>query len=156
VTTSDVSAAACIEPLTAPSAEWLALRRALWPECPDGEHHTEMAAFSADPARYAQFMAYTGARTPAGFAEAAIRHDPVNGTSSSPVAFLEGIYVVPEERRRGIARQLFRAVLDWARGSGCTELASDALLDNEVSHAMHRALGFEETERVVCFRRSLS
>lgn len=144
-----------IEPLTAPSEEWLALRRALWPECPDAEHRADMAAFAADPGRYAQFMAYTAARTPAGFAEAAIRHDPVNGTSGSPVAFLEGIYVVPGERRRGIARQLFQAVLHWARGTGCAEMASDALLDNESGHALHRALGFEETERVVCFRRSL-
>jgi aminoglycoside 6'-N-acetyltransferase I len=133
VTTSDAGAAARIEPLTAPSAEWLALRRALWPECPDGEHRAQMAAFAAAPARYAQFMVYTAARTPAGFAEAAIGHDPVNGTSSSPVA-----------------------VLEWARRSGCTELASDALLDNEVSHAMHWALGFEETERVVCLRKSRS
>jgi aminoglycoside 6'-N-acetyltransferase I len=114
-----------------------------------------MARFAADPARYAQFMACTAARTPAGFAEAAIRHDPVNGTSGSPVAFLEGIYVVPGERHRGIARQLFQAVLHWARGTGCIEIASDALLDNQASHALHRAFGFEETERVVCFRKSL-
>lgn len=154
MTTSDAGAVR-IEPLTAPQAPWLAMRRALWPECPDEEHRADMATFTADPVRYAQFIAYTGEHTAAGFAEASVRHDPVNGTSTRPVVFLEGIYVIPGERRRGIARRLFDAVVEWARGSGCSELASDALLDNEASHAMHRALGFEETERVVCFRKSL-
>lgn len=90
-----------------------------------------------------------------GFIEAAVRNDYVNGTSTSPVAFLEGLYVTPECRRRGIARAMVDAVVSWARDRGCRELASDALLDNPGSHAMHRALGFEETERVVCFRREL-
>ncbi len=34
--------------------------------------------------------------------------------------------------------------------------ASDALLENEASHALHLALGFQETERVIFFRKSLS
>lgn len=34
-------------------------------------------------------------------------------------------------------------------------MASDALLDNAGSHAFHEAVGFEETERVVYFRKSL-
>lgn len=79
----------------------------------------------------------------------------VNGTESSPVAFLEGIYVVPEARRTGIAASLVSAVCRWAQNAGCQELASDALLENQVSHAAHRALGFEETERVVFFRKAL-
>ena len=44
-------------------------------------------------------------------------------------------------------------IVAWAQAQGCDELASDALLDNETSQAMHRALGFEETERVVFFRK---
>jgi aminoglycoside 6'-N-acetyltransferase I len=44
----------------------------------------------------------------------------------------------------------------WGRTQGCSEFASDALLENSDSHSMHRALGFEETERVVYFRKSLS
>ena len=31
----------------------------------------------------------------------------------------------------------------------------DARLENEPSHAMHRSLGFSETERVVFFRKAL-
>jgi aminoglycoside 6'-N-acetyltransferase I len=38
---------------------------------------------------------------------------------------------------------------------GCTEFVSDARLENEASHAMHRRLGFTETSRVVYFLKSL-
>jgi aminoglycoside 6'-N-acetyltransferase I len=62
---------------------------------------------------------------------------------------------VPAARRRGIARALVESVTDWALQQGCSELASDSLLDSFAAHAAHRALGFEETERVVYFRRAL-
>lgn len=39
------------------------------------------------------------------FADAALRHDYVNGCESSPVVYLEGIYVQPASRRRGLARR---------------------------------------------------
>jgi aminoglycoside 6'-N-acetyltransferase I len=79
----------------------------------------------------------------------------VNGAQSSPVGFLEGLYVVPRARRNGVARALVAEVGRWARDFGCSELASDAALANAASHAVHRALGFEETERVVFFRKQL-
>lgn len=47
------------------------------------------------------------------------------------------------------------AVSDWARSKGMSELGSDASLDNTTSHAMHAALGFDETQRVVYFRKAL-
>lgn len=134
---------------------WLQLRQALWPEGSAEEHLTEMASFFVAPDRYAQFMAYTETGLAAGFVEAAKRFDYVNGTNTSPVAFLEGIYVVPECRRSGIGAALVAAVSAWARSVGCSELASDASLENESSHAMHRALGFQETERVVYFLKEL-
>lgn len=91
----------------------------------------------------------------AGFAEAALRRDYVNGCDSSPVAFVEGLYVRPEHRKADIARRLCAAVADWGRTQGCTELASDAEIHNLESHAFHQAIGFEETERVVYFRMTL-
>lgn len=84
-----------------------------------------------------------------------MRHDYVNGCNSSPVLFLEGIYVRPVDRRKGIARLLCNAVADWGRSLGCVEFGSDALLENSASHALHTALGFEETQRVVFFRKPL-
>ncbi len=115
-----------------------------------------MSRYLSDPDRYAQFVCYGPAGDPLGFAEAAVRTDHVNGASSSPVPFLEGIYVVPRARRRGLARALFEAVEAWGRRLGYSEVASDALLGNEASHEMHRALGFEETQRVVFFAKSLA
>lgn len=89
------------------------------------------------------------------FAEAALRHDHVNGCESSPVAFLEGIFVRHSDRGSGIGKLLLKAVQSWAQDKGCSELASDANLDNLASHAFHNAVGFEETDRVVYFRKAL-
>jgi aminoglycoside 6'-N-acetyltransferase I len=131
------------------------MREALWPGASREEHIAEMSSFLESPARYAQFIAYTAAGQPCGFAEASVRSDYVNGTHSSPVAFLEGLYVTPQHRRYGVARELVAAVAQWAQSAGYGELASDALLNNELSHAVHRALGFVETERVVFFRKAV-
>ena len=135
---------------------WLRLRQALWPDGAREDHLKEMSSCLADPRRYGQFVAYSPTREAVGLAEASLRSDYVNGTESSPVAFLEGLYVVPPARRKGAAAALVAAVCDWARGRGLRELASDAVLENSVSHVVHRALGFEETERVVFFRRKLA
>jgi aminoglycoside 6'-N-acetyltransferase I len=134
---------------------WLSLRQALWPEGTRDEHLAEMASFLAERKRFAQFIDYDAAGVPLGFIEIALRTDYVNGTDSSPVAFLEGIYVVPEARKSGVARRLVAEAEHWAKFMGCKEFASDAPLDNTSSHAMHAALGFVETERVVYFKKNL-
>ena len=77
------------------------------------------------------------------------------GCESSPVAFIEAWYVDPDIRRQGIGRALFAAAEQWARGQHLSEIASDTLIENEISIAAHKALGYEEVERIVCFRRDL-
>lgn len=134
---------------------WLDLRLALWTDATADEHRGYMAIALAQPERFLQLMMYDENRQPVGFIEGSIRMDYVNGTESSPVGFVEGVFVVPAWRRRGIARQLYAAIADWAKARGCRELASDALLENEASQRAHRALGFRETERVVYFTREL-
>lgn len=126
----------------------------LWPADRD-EHLPEMQDCCEQAERYAQFVAYSDAGEPQGLVEIALRSDYVNGTDSSPVGFIEGVYVRPRFRRLGIAARLMQTAQQWAREQGCTEMASDAALDNTTSHAMHLALGFEETERVVYFRKPL-
>ena len=69
--------------------------------------------------------------------------------------FLEGLYMHPSCRGLGHGRALCSAVESWGRELGCTEFASDALLDSNESHGFHKAIGFEETERVVYFRKPL-
>ena len=114
-----------------------------------------MSSFLSDPRRFGQFIEYDSSGNASGFAEVALRHDYVNGTESSPVAFLEGVYVQPGARRSGVAKELVREAERWAKDRGCTELASDAELGNTLGHAMHSALGFIEMERVVFFRKLL-
>jgi aminoglycoside 6'-N-acetyltransferase I len=134
---------------------WLDMRLALWPDATADDHRGYMAISLAQPERFLQLMMYDGGRQPIGFIEGSIRGDYVNGTETSPVGFVEGVYVAPARRRCGIARQLFAAIGDWAKARGCRELASDALLENQASQHAHRALGFRETERVVYFTRRL-
>ena len=143
------------EATAADIADWLPLRQALWPDCPREQQRTEIAAWLGAPDRFAAFIARDAAGAALGFAEAAVRHEHVNGSESSPVAFLEGLYVAPAARRRGVARDLVSAVRDWARARGLAELCSDTDVDNTGSRATHRALGFEETEVVVYFRQRL-
>ena len=134
---------------------WLDFRLALWPDAGADDHRGYMAISLAQPERYLQLMMYDESRAPIGFIEGSIRADYVNGTETSPVGFVEGVYVTPAWRRKGVARQLFAAIGDWARARGCHELASDALIDNETSQRAHAALGFRETERVVYFVKKL-
>jgi len=134
---------------------WAAMRQALWPDTAPDEHRAEIAAQLNRPHDTINLIVRLADGTPAGFAEASIRHDHVNGCNTSPVGFVEGIYVAPQYRRMGLARQLLASIETWVRQSGCSELASDALLDNTISQQMHHALGFAETSRVVYFRKAL-
>lgn len=79
----------------------------------------------------------------------------VDGCSSSPVAYIEAWYVRPEHRKRGVGEALMNAAVGWARERDHSELASDTTLDNTLSQRLHRKLGFEETDRIVQFRRRL-
>nr|WP_298153782.1 aminoglycoside 6'-N-acetyltransferase [uncultured Pseudoxanthomonas sp.] len=132
---------------------WSAMRAELWPDADAGELRAEALAW--DTGNGIALIAVGLGDRAIGLAEASLRRDYVNGTESSPVAFLEAWYVDPGHRGRGVGRALIAAAEDWTRAQGCSELASDALLDNTASHAAHAACGFEETERVVYFRKPL-
>ncbi|MBR6643258.1 MAG: GNAT family N-acetyltransferase [Lachnospiraceae bacterium] len=90
-----------------------------------------------------------------GFAQCQLRHDYVEGTETSPVGYLEGIFIEEEYRRKGFAKQLLAACEEWAKEQGCTEFASDCELDNTESLKFHLSLGFEEANRVICFAKKL-
>lgn len=90
-----------------------------------------------------------------GFAQCQLRHDYVEGTESSPVGYLEGIFVEEEFRHKGYAKQLLKECEKWAKEQGCTEFASDCELGNDASLAFHTKMGFEEVNRVICFAKRL-
>ncbi len=100
------------------------------------------------------FLKYLDGR-PVAFAQCQLRHDYVEGTNSSPVGYLEGVFVAEGCRRQEIAAELLAACESWARAKGCREFASDCELDNSESLRFHLALGFEEANRIICFRKEL-
>lgn len=93
--------------------------------------------------------------TPVGFAQCQLRHDYVEGASTSPVGYLEGIIVREEYRNKGFAKELLSKCEEWARSLGCTEFASNCELSNEASLRFHQKLGFTEANRIICFTKSL-
>ena len=90
-----------------------------------------------------------------GFANVSIRYDYVEGCETSPVGYLEGIYVEDCYRKNNIARDLVEACEDWAKDKGIKEFASDCTLTNKDSLAFHFAIGFEEVNRIICFKKDL-
>lgn len=148
-----------VRPMTpADAGVWGRMREALWPaEAGEASDHPgEIARFFAgdlhEPLAALIALDETGAAL--GFAELSIRNY-AEDCATNRVAYLEGWYVEPHARRRGVGAALVRAAEDWGRAQGCTEFASDAELDNAISAAAHEALGFDETARIRCFRKDL-
>ena len=100
------------------------------------------------------FLAYAE-KTAIGFAQCQLRYDYVEGTESSPVGYLEGIYVLPAYRHEGVAKQLLQACENWAKRKGCSEFASDCELINTDSLRFHLNVGFEEANRIICFTKKI-
>ena len=125
----------------------------LWPEHTAQELRAELAEIMAKPDA-AFFLAFAE-ETAVGFAQCQLRHDYVEGTDSSPVGYLEGIFVADGYRKQGIARHLLTACENWAKEKGCAEFASDCELSNTQSLLFHRNVGFEEANRIICFVKKL-
>lgn len=134
-----------------PGATALALK--LWPGCDYEEEYQHGMRIIKDPVQ-TTFVARNGAHF-AGFIQLALRSDYVEGTATSPVLYLEGLYVEPAYRKLGVARMLVRSAEAWGLQRGCVEMASDAELHNKTSIDFHVSAGFREVNRVVCFVKSL-
>ncbi len=125
----------------------------LWPSHDTAELREEFAELLKSE-EAACFLACE-AGVPVGFAQCQLRHDYVEGTQTSPVGYLEGIFVRPEFRHRGLAKQLLGACESWAKEKGCMEFASDCELGNDASLNFHLSVGFAEANRIVCFTKTL-
>lgn len=100
------------------------------------------------------FLCYDGEKA-IGFAQCQLRSDYVEGTETSPVGYLEGIFVAEEHRRHGVSGKLLASCQQWAREQGCREFASDCELDNRESLAFHLQSGFTEANRIICFAKKI-
>lgn len=139
--------------------ELLRLAMTLFPDCTPEEYerewngHGSMGAVGGVPGCI--FVVDRGSGNLGGFVEVTLRN-VVDGCSSTPVGYLEALYVDEDLRRRGLARALIAAAEQWARQQGCSEMGSDCVVSNEVSFKTHRAAGFEEVDRCINFRKQLS
>ena len=136
------------------------MRHALWPDGTAAEHEAEVRDVLAGA--WSQTYPYVilvaedkGDATLAGFADVTLRSRADGCDPARPAGYLEGWFVAESHRRRGIGAALLRAAEAWARAQGCTEIASDTWLDNELSQRAHEALGFEVVDRVVTYRKRL-
>jgi GNAT superfamily N-acetyltransferase len=146
-----------VRPATPADADdWLRMRHALLPDGSEAEHREEIAVYFDRRASEPQevLLAHDERGRPVGLAELSLR-PCAEGCTTSPVAYLEGWYVAPEARRRGVGHHLVAAAEDWARRHGCRELASDTSPANTVSAAAHLAAGFEDAGLVRCFRKGV-
>lgn len=142
-----------------------AMRCRLYTSCTLEESRAEVAALASGAARlgglpWAMLVAEEtradgAAAELVGFAEVSLRSHADDCAFDRPAGFLEGWWVEDSRRRTGVGRLLVLAAFEWARAQGCTEMASDTALSNEVSRRAHAALGFEESAPVVHFRRPL-
>lgn len=92
---------------------------------------------------------------PVGFAQCQLRYDYVEGTGTTPVGYLEGIFVKEGHRHKGYARALLAECEAWAGERGCREFASDCEIGNTDSFLFHKAMHFSEANRIICFTKTL-
>jgi len=145
-----------IAPITISDSDaWVRMRRGLWPGDDDG-HQKEVQRFLGGERKVTDrvFVAKNAAGEVIGFIELSIRPF-AEGCTTDRIAYFEGMYVDPAERGKGVGRMLIHAAEEWGRSMGCREVASDTEISNETSVAVHRAMGFVEVNRIVCFRKDL-
>lgn len=94
-------------------------------------------------------------QAPVGFAHCQLRNDYVEGTETSPVGYLEGIFIKEDFRRKGYAKKLLYECEEWAISKGCVEFASDCEFSNETSRIFHINSGFKEVNKIICFNKKL-
>lgn len=137
-------------------AEWLRLRRALWPELLDDDRKEDLDAdeWLARPDAGVLVVERPSADGLCGFVEVGERLY-ADGCDTTPVAYIEGWFVDPDVRRQGLGTALLLASEAWARTRGYRELASDTELANSQSHHAHTSLGFIEVERSIKYRKVL-
>jgi aminoglycoside 6'-N-acetyltransferase I len=116
--------------------EWAKLRRKLWHTCTVEKNEQEIAAIQANPNNYAVFVSPKADGGLQGFLEISLRSQ-AEGCTSQQIGYIEGIYVIPAARQKGVAKALIAAAEDWARQHGCREMATDVEVENLLSQHVH-------------------
>ena len=135
--------------------EWVRMRFALWPDGSVEEHEAETRVMPGEHNRdlAAAFVAPRAEGGLCGMLEMSVRSYAEG--CDGPTPYVEGWYTDPDVRGQGVGAALVAAAEAWAAARGYREMASDALLENVDSHRAHLAIGFEEVERSVHFRKDI-
>jgi len=151
-----------IRPANASDLDQLArLCEALWPTSSAQEHARELRLLLGGKAALvvtmpiAFFVAEASDGALVGFVEVDLRSHADGCNPSQPVGYIEGWYVAEDYRRLGIGKKLLDQAEDWARSHRCIEIASDAVIENDVSQRAHEALGYKVVDRCVHYRKLL-
>lgn len=129
--------------------DWVRMNRLLLPDYDTEQHKADLEGILINP-KFQVFMAKEGTLS-IGFATVSLRHDYVEGATSSPTGYLEGIFVEESHRRTGLARILYKKAEAWCKEKGCTEMGSDTWTWNKASIDFHLKLGFVEDDILVHF-----
>jgi aminoglycoside 6'-N-acetyltransferase I len=136
-------------------SDWLEMALALWPyetrEDMESLFHTLFASENDEI-----LIARTDQGVAAGFANISIRKEYVEGSNSSPVGYIEGIYVKPEFRKQGVAKKFIDLAEEWSRERGCKELGSDTEIENTESQKFHLHIGFGKPSHIVHFIKGIN
>jgi aminoglycoside 6'-N-acetyltransferase I len=136
--------------------KWLSLRQELWPQVEKSLHLKEIDSMLAKSDKFIVFLALTETDEIIGFLEASIREDISEGCQIKNIGYIEGWYVKPEQRRKGIGSALVKAAENWTIEQGLDEIGSDTGLEFFLSQKTHSALGFKEVDRAILYRKNLS
>ncbi len=135
--------------------EWFRMRSILWPQYKQ-DHPGEIKQFfsgdSVDIINTVVLAADDSALV--GFLELNIRNF-AEGSRSKKLPYVEAWFVDELHRGLGYGKKLMLYAEQWALRQGFSELASDTEIENVRSISMHKHLGFQEIERIVCFLKRL-
>ncbi len=133
-------------------AQWVRMRQTLFDDLDEAFHEVETTLYAAAADKRCLIAEVDGVCV--GFAELSLRN-VVDGCLSSPVGYVEGVFVKPEARGMGVSRALIEHAVRWFERHGCSEMATDTLADDTAAQDFHRRMGFSETYRIVQFRQPL-
>ena len=136
---------------------WVAMRHDFWE---DDEEKVRAAyvrykARNREGAAITFFAAEEDGRY-VGFLDAELRLDHVDGARSSPVWYVEGVYVVPDKRGSGVGACPMARLEAHVQELGYSEMASDCEVGNDQSESFHKAVGFQEVTRSIHLIKRLS
>ncbi|NOZ53445.1 MAG: GNAT family N-acetyltransferase [Gammaproteobacteria bacterium] len=130
--------------------KWKEMRKEVYSSLDDEFHEKEMKQIFESSDWFCYFLMDEDSKI-LGLSELSSRNI-VDGCLSSPVAYLEGLYLKEEYRGMGLGREAIETIKTWCKEQGFTELGMDAELTNLKAQKFFKAVGLQETYRIVQFR----